>query len=70
MQPWVTRIFSGETRNALSKALSAADSAGVTSPDFSVAVSDFDGVFNPRQRSKCSLLLGYRRAARYLRPTT
>ena len=51
-QPWVTYIVSGATRDALSKALLAADSASVTSPDFSFAISDFDGVYNQRAKDQ------------------
>lgn len=51
-QPWQTHIVSGATRDALSKAILAADAAGVLTPDFSFAISDFNGVFNQRAKDQ------------------
>jgi nitroreductase len=51
-QPWQTHIVSGATRDSLSKAILAADSAGVLTPDFSFAISDFEGVFNQRAKDQ------------------
>ncbi len=49
-QPWQTHIVSGAKRDALSKAIIAADDAGQLTPDFSFDTRDFHGVY--RERSK------------------
>jgi nitroreductase len=51
-QPWQTHIVSGAKRDALSKAVLAADDAGVSTPDFSFAISDFDGAYNQRAKDQ------------------
>ena len=47
-QPWQVHIVSGEKRNALSQAILKADEAAHFTPDFSFAISDFDGVYRQR----------------------
>ncbi|WP_318375983.1 nitroreductase [Enterobacter sp.] len=49
-QPWQTHIVSGAKRDALSKAILAADDAGQLTPDFSFDTGDFPGIY--RERSK------------------
>ncbi|SES46666.1 nitroreductase [Rhizobium sp. NFR03] len=51
-QPWQTHIVSGATRDTLSRAMLAADNAGVHSPDFSFAISDFKGVYEQRAKDQ------------------
>jgi nitroreductase len=51
-QPWQTHIVSGATREAMSRAILAADTAGVATPDFSFAINDFEGVYNQRARDQ------------------
>lgn len=45
-------IASGATRDALSKAILAADEAGHISPDFSFSLDDFHGVYGERSRAQ------------------
>lgn len=51
-QPWQTHIVSGSKRDALSKAILAADEAGLLTPDFSFDTSDFPGVYRERSREQ------------------
>lgn len=51
-QPWQTHIVSGSKRDALSKAILAADDAGQLTPDFSFDTSDFSGVYRERSREQ------------------
>lgn len=51
-QPWQTHIVSGAKRDALSKAILAADDAGQLSPDFSFDISDFQGIYRERSREQ------------------
>ncbi|RRZ89332.1 nitroreductase [Erwinia sp. 198] len=51
-QPWQTHIVSGSKRDALSKALLAADDAGLLTPDFSFDTSDFPGIYHERSREQ------------------
>jgi nitroreductase len=51
-QPWQVHIVSGAKRDALSKALLAADDAERMTPDFSFSLSDFHGVYKERSRSQ------------------
>lgn len=51
-QPWQTHIVSGSKRDALSKAILAADDAGQLTPDFSFDTSDFHGVYRERSREQ------------------
>ncbi len=51
-QPWQTHIASGSKRDALSKALLAADYAGQLTPDFSFDTSDFPGVYRERLKEQ------------------
>lgn len=51
-QPWQTHIVSGSKRNALSKALLAADGEGQLTPDFSFDTSDFPGVYRERLKEQ------------------
>ncbi len=51
-QPWQVHVVSGAKRDALSKALLAADDAGRMTPDFSFSLSDFHGVYKERSKSQ------------------
>lgn len=51
-QPWQTHIVSGSKREALSKAILAADDAGQMTPDFSFDTRDFPGVYRERAREQ------------------
>ncbi|HCB4671677.1 TPA: nitroreductase [Enterobacter cloacae] len=51
-QPWQTHIVSGSKRNALSKAILAADDAGQLTPDFSFGIDDFSGVYRERYKEQ------------------
>jgi nitroreductase len=51
-QPWEVHIVSGAKRDALSRALLAADEGGRVTPDFSFSTSDFHGVYKERSRSQ------------------
>lgn len=51
-QPWRAHIVSGTKRDELSRALLADDDAGRMTPDFSFAVSDFDGIYRQRARDQ------------------
>lgn len=47
-QPWVTHIVSGAKRDALSKAVLAADAAGHLTPDFPFATADYCSPYRER----------------------
>lgn len=51
-QPWQTHIVSGSKREALSKAILAANEAGQMTPDFSFDINDFPGVYRERYRAQ------------------
>lgn len=51
-QPWQVHIVSGAKRDALSKAMLAADDAGRPTPDFSFAISDYDGIYGERAKDQ------------------
>lgn len=51
-QPWQTHIVSGSKRDALSKAILAADDAGQLTPDFSFGIDDFAGVYRERYKEQ------------------
>ena len=51
-QPWQTHIVSGATRDALSKAILAADDAGQLTPDFSFDTHDFHGIYHDRAKAQ------------------
>ncbi len=51
-QPWQTHIVSGSKRDALSKAILAADDAGQLTPDFSFGINDFPGIYRERYRAQ------------------
>jgi len=51
-QPWQVHIVSGAKRDELSEAMLADDAAGQISPDFSFAISDFDGIYNERAKAQ------------------
>lgn len=51
-QPWQTHIVSGAKRDALSKAILAADEAGQLAPDFSFDINDFSGVYRERYKEQ------------------
>ncbi|ELT9027993.1 nitroreductase [Salmonella enterica] len=51
-QPWQAHIVSGSKRDALSKAILAADDAGQLTPDFSFDTSDFPGIYRERSREQ------------------
>ncbi|MBS0968589.1 nitroreductase [Nissabacter archeti] len=51
-QPWQTHIVSGATRDALSKAILAADDAGQLTPDFSFDTHDFQGIYHDRAKAQ------------------
>jgi len=51
-QPWQVHIVSGEARDAISSAMLADDDAARLTPDFSFAVSDFDGCYNQRAKDQ------------------
>ncbi|MEB6381564.1 nitroreductase [Leclercia adecarboxylata] len=51
-QPWQTHIVSGSKRDALSKAILAADEAGQLTPDFSFGINDFPGVYRERYKEQ------------------
>ena len=51
-QPWQVHIVSGAKRDLLSRALLAADDAGRRTPDFSFAISAFDGIYRQRAREQ------------------
>lgn len=51
-QPWQTHIVSGSKRDALSKAILAADDAGQLTPDFSFGIDDFSGVYRERYKEQ------------------
>lgn len=51
-QPWEVHIASGATRDALSKAILAADEAGRGTPDFSFNHADFYGVYGERAKAQ------------------
>jgi nitroreductase len=51
-QPWRVHIVSGTARDALSKAMLAADEAGQLTPDFSFSAADFSGIYSQRLRAQ------------------
>lgn len=51
-QPWEIHIVSGAKRDALSRALLAADEQGRLTPDFSFSTSDFHGVYKERSSAQ------------------
>lgn len=51
-QPWQTHIVSGMKREALSRALLAADEAGQLTPDFSFGIDDFPGIYRERYKEQ------------------
>lgn len=51
-QPWQTHIVSGSKRDALSKAILAADDAGQLTQDFSFGINDFPGVYRERYKEQ------------------
>jgi nitroreductase len=51
-QPWQTHIVSGSKKEALSKALLAADEAGQVTPDFSFGIDDFSGIYRERYKEQ------------------
>ncbi|MCC4610007.1 nitroreductase [Xanthomonas campestris] len=51
-QPWLVHIVSGAKRNALSRALLAANEAGRHTSDFSFASSSYEGVFHERLKAQ------------------
>lgn len=51
-QPWEVHIASGATRDALSKALLAADEAGHITPDFSFSLADYHGIYSERSKAQ------------------
>lgn len=51
-QPWETHIVSGSKRDALSRALLAADEAERFSLDFSFSADDFHGVYKERLKAQ------------------
>jgi nitroreductase len=51
-QPWQVHIVSGARRDTLSEAIMADDEAGRLTPDFSFAISDFDGIYNQRAKDQ------------------
>src|SRR5688572_17030580 len=51
-QPWQVHIASGAARDALSKALLAADEAGRLTPDFSFSTADFYDVYSERSKAQ------------------
>lgn len=72
-QPWETHIVSGSKRDALSRALLAADEAGRFSLDFSFAPDDFPGVYRERLKAQGAdyyQALGIAREDREQRRTT
>lgn len=51
-QPWHVHIVSGAKREALSRAILAADEAGHLTPDFSFSLDDYQGVFSERSKAQ------------------
>lgn len=51
-QPWEIHVVSGPRRDALSRALLAADEQGRITPDFSFSTSDFPGIYKERSRAQ------------------
>ncbi|MFM5588479.1 nitroreductase [Aeromonas rivipollensis] len=51
-QPWQTHLVSGSKKDALSKAMLAADDAGQLTPDFSFGINDFPGVYRERYKEQ------------------
>jgi nitroreductase len=51
-QPWQVHIVSGDMRDTLSKALLADDLAGLMTPDFSFAVTDYPGAYMERAKAQ------------------
>lgn len=69
-QPWQTHIVSGSKRDALSKAILAADDAGQMTPDFSFGINDFPGVYRERYKEQGAAYyqaIGVKRDDKYLR---
>ena len=52
IQPWVVHIASGATRNALSKAMLAAEAEGRMTPDFPFGYDELYGIYSERQRTQ------------------
>ncbi len=51
-QPWQVHIVSGAKRDALSRAILAADEAGQLTPDFSFDLGHYHGIYSQRAKSQ------------------